>query len=155
MKDAAEGRNTMTIEERRAIFVYEAARLAAEAAGAPIIPAPWEQREGAFTDQFMEVIKRQMGPMRSMSPEEVHGSWVQAYIDMGWTYGKEYDPEAKTHPDMVPYVSLGLLEQDKDSVFMALCEIARLWIRDEPREGTHHDPTNPCCPGGCGVPDRG
>ena len=32
---------------------------------------------------------------------------------------------------MVPYHDLGQLEQDKDSVFVALCEIARLWIYDE------------------------
>jgi hypothetical protein len=30
---------------------------------------------------------------------------------------------------MVPYDDLGQLEKDKDSVFVALCEIARLWIR--------------------------
>ena len=40
------------------------------------------------------------------------------------------DPGDKTHPDLVPYAQLGRLEQDKDSVFIALCEIARLWIRE-------------------------
>jgi len=121
----------LTITERRARFVYEAARLAAIAAEAPIIPAPWTERESPFRGQFSEVIERQMGSLRSESPEELHGSWVQAYIEMGWQYGESYDPDAKTHPDMVPYSQLGQLEQDKDSVFVALCEIARLWIRDE------------------------
>ena len=118
----------MTLTERRAEFVYDAARLAAAMADAPIVPIPWRDREPAFQNQFLEVIERQCGPQRSSSPEELHGSWMQAYIDMGWVYGEKYDREKKVHPDMVPYSQLGKLEQDKDSVFVALCEIARLWI---------------------------
>lgn len=115
---------------RRAVFVYDAARLAAVASGAPIVPVPWAEREQPFKDQFLQVIERQCGPQRSRSPEELHGSWMQAYFAMGWVYGEKYDREAKTHPDLVPYADLGVLEQDKDSVFVALCEIARLYIRE-------------------------
>ena len=118
----------MDLTERRAEFVYDAARLAAVAAGAPIIPEPWADREEAFRAQFLEVIERQCGEHRSGSPEELHGSWVQAYIAMGWAWGPERNPETKTHPDMVPYDQLGSLERDKDAVFVALCEIARQWI---------------------------
>jgi hypothetical protein len=118
----------MTITERRAAFVYDAARLAAAAAGAPIVPVPWAEREEDFRSQFLEVIERQCGPNRSSSPEELHGSWMQAYIGMGWVYGETYDREKKIHPDLVPYAQLGQLEQDKDAVFVALCEIARQWI---------------------------
>ena len=113
----------------RAEFVYQAARLAALAANAPIVPAPFGEREKDFVDQFLDVIDRQCGPDRSASPEELHGSWMQAYFTNGWSYGETYDAEARTHPDLVPYANLGQLEQDKDSVFVALCEIARLWIR--------------------------
>lgn len=120
----------MTLTERRAKFVYDAARLAAEAAGAPIVPVPWVEREAPFRQQFLEVIERQCGEHRSTSPEELHGSWVQAYLAMGWTYGERYDREGKRHPDLVPYASLGKLEQDKDAVFVALCEIARKWVYD-------------------------
>lgn len=120
------------VTERRAIFVYEGARLAAVAARAPIVPVPWEQREQAFRDQFVKVIERQCGDQRSRSPEELHGSWMQAYFAMGWVYGENYDREAKTHPDLVPYADLGQLERDKDAVFVALCEIARQWIYEAP-----------------------
>ena len=92
------------------------------------MPVPWEEREQAFRDQFLSVIERQCGDQRSSSPEELHGSWMQAYFAMGWVYGDTYDRDAKTHPDLVPYVGLGQLEQDKDAVFVALCEIARQWI---------------------------
>ena len=119
------------LNERRSEFVYEAARLAAIAAGAPVIPAPWREREQEFQAQFTRVIERQCGPQRSESPEEMHGSWMQAYLNMGWTHGEDHDPSGKTHPDLVPYEKLNPLERDKDSVFLALCEIARLWIRED------------------------
>lgn len=114
--------------ERRAEFVYNAARLAAHAARAPIVPVGWDYREEDFRKQFLKVIERQCGEQRSSSPEELHGSWWQSYLAMGWTYGEHYDREKRTHPDLVPYSQLGQLERDKDAVFVALCEIARQWI---------------------------
>ncbi len=119
---------TDNLIERRAKFVYDAARLAAEASGAPIVPALWDEREEPFKEQFRKVIERQTGEQRSRSPEELHGSWMQAYFSMGWVYGEKYSRENKTHPDLVPYSELGQLERDKDAVFVALCEIARQWI---------------------------
>lgn len=116
---------------RRARFVYEGARIAAMAAFAPIVPVAWDDREDDFKAQFVEVIERQCGPQRSTSPEELHGSWVQAYLGMGWVYGETYDRENRIHPDLVPYADLGQLERDKDAVFIALCDIARQWIYEE------------------------
>jgi len=118
-----------TLTERRAEFVYNAAILAALAANAPVVPGPWAEREQDFRLQFLSVIERQCGEKRSHSPEELHGSWMQSYINMGWKHGEKYDKENRIHPDLVPYAQLGQLEQDKDAVFVALCEIARLWIR--------------------------
>jgi len=125
----------MTVTERRAEFVYDAARLAAIAARAPIIPVLWAKREQDFRDQFLKVIERQCGPQRSSSPEELHGSWMQAYFTMGWVYGPHYSRENRIHPDLVPYFQLGKLEQDKDFVFVALCAIARQWIYEQEEEG--------------------
>ena len=119
-----------TLNERRAEFVYDGARLAAIAAQAPIVPVVWDQREREFRDQFLEVIKTQCGFKRSGSPKGLHAAWMVAYLKMGWSYGDEYDRANKIHPDLVPYDDLGQLEQDKDAVLVALCEIARLWIYD-------------------------
>lgn len=121
-----------TLRERRAEFVYNAARLAATAALAPVIPVQWSEREQAFREQCLAVIERQCGSQRSTSPEELHGSWMQSYLTMGWVYGEVYDREKKTHPDLVPYAELGQLERDKDAVFIALCEIAKQFIYDQP-----------------------
>jgi len=116
------------LNDRRARFVYDAARLAAIASNAPIVPAKWDDRENSFKTQFLDVIDRQCGEHGSKSPEELHGSWMQAYQTMGWNYGETYDADAKRHPDLVPYADLGQLERDKDAVFVMLCEIARQYI---------------------------
>jgi hypothetical protein len=118
----------MSVNESRAEFVYNAARLAAIGSNAPIVPVIWAEREQPFKDQFLKVIERQCGEQRSKSPEELHGSWMQAYFAMGWKFGEKYDRENKIHPDLVPYAQLGQLEKDKDAVFLSLCEIARQWI---------------------------
>lgn len=119
---------TGELNGRRAEFIYNGARLAAIASKAPIIPVQWSEREEAFRTQFLDVIERQCGESRSMSPEELHGSWMQSYLTMGWVYGDVYDREKRIHPDLVPYAMLGQLERDKDAVFVALCEIARQFI---------------------------
>ena len=54
----------MTINKRRAEFVYEGARLAAIAAQAPIVPDHWSDREQDFKDQFLDVIERQSNRLR-------------------------------------------------------------------------------------------
>lgn len=119
-----------TLTERRAEFVYNAARLAAIGSNAPVVPVEWKDREQPFRDQFLMVIERQCGDQRCKSPQELHSSWMQAYFTMGWKYGEKYDRENKIHPDLVPYDDLGQLERDKDAVFISLCEIARLYIYD-------------------------
>lgn len=118
----------LDLNERRAIFVYEGARIAAIAAKAPIVPEVWAERDEAFRDQFLEVIFKQCSDARELNPAILHQQWVDKYLEMGWVYGEMRDPIKKTHPDMVPYDQLEQREQDKDSVFVALCEIARQWI---------------------------
>ena len=95
-----------------------------------MLHAAKEAGADAFKTQFLDVIERQCGEQRSMSPEELHGSWMQSYLTMGWVYGEAYDRERRIHPDLVPYALLGQLERDKDAVFVALCEIARQFVYD-------------------------
>lgn len=116
------------INDRRAQFVYEGARLQAIAVDALIVPEPWDEREEPFRAQFRDVVAMMCGPDRKTSPEELHDDWVKAYEKMGWTYGPERDRGRKTHPDMVAFDRLEQREQDKDAVFIALCEISRQWI---------------------------
>ena len=43
------------LNERRAEFVYNGARIAAIASKAPIVPVIWAERENAFKTQFLAV----------------------------------------------------------------------------------------------------
>jgi hypothetical protein len=119
---------TGSLSQRRAVFVYEVARLQAAAVDAPIVPEPWSQRDEAFRSQFLDVIAMMTGPQRKSDPEELHNDWWRKYEEMGWVYGPERDPVKKTHPDMVAFGELDPRERNKDAVFVALCEIARRWI---------------------------
>ena len=114
----------MKLNERRAWFVYEAARVENTAAGRPINPEPWEFRDKDFQLNMIQAVAKQCGPDRMTCPEALHDAWVDAYEEMGWKYGVKRDAKAKTHPDMVPFEELGKLEQEKDWVFFMLCEIA-------------------------------
>lgn len=115
--------------ERRAIFVYEAARLQAIAVDAPVVPEVWSERDQAFRDQFVRYVDGLCETDEFPTPEAAHDSWWRAYEEMGWVYGPVRDTEKKTHPDMVPFADLEQREQDKDAVFLALVAIARDWIR--------------------------
>jgi len=115
----------MKLLERRAWFVYEAARIENEAAGRPINPEVWEKRDKAFRQNMIEAVDKQCGENASNSVVELHDRWVSAYRKMGWKYGEVRDTKLKTHPDMVPYLALGKKEQEKDWVFYMLCKIAK------------------------------
>lgn len=143
-----QGAERMSVELRRAIFVYEAARLQAIAVDAPVVPELWPERDEAFREQFVRYVSglcvadefptpeeahescasSGMGWTYGPMPEEAHESWWRAYEGMRWTYGPIRSPDAKTHPDMVPFADLEQREQDKDAVFLALVQIARDWI---------------------------
>ena len=120
--------------ERQARFVYEVARLQALYNNAPVVPAPFDEREEEFKGQFIELIGKLMNdeidwPHNEQGFEEAHNSWMQRYFDMGWKYGEKYDPEVKTHPDLVPYKELDLREKVKDEVFLKLVEFTKNYIK--------------------------
>ena len=112
------------LNKRRAIFVYEAARIENWAANRPINSEPWQACDEKFRRNMIRAVARQCGSRKLRSPKALHDAWVRAYRRMGWRYGPERDVAKKAHPDMVPFHKLGRLEQEKDWVFYMLCEIA-------------------------------
>lgn len=120
---------TSNVVDRRARWIYEAARLEAIASQRHIIPEPFDMRDQAFQTQFHATIERLCADGYETTPETEHESWMRAYQAMGWRYGPERDVAAKTHPDMVPFEKLPRSEQEKDAVFLDLCAFARKWIR--------------------------
>lgn len=112
----------------RAHFVYEVCRIEAIASGRPIVPEVWEERPEDFREQMSKTVDRIIANPDT-TPEAEHDSWVRAYVAMGWTWGAQRDPIAKTHPDMVPFDQLSPLEQEKDAVFLAVCALAGRFVR--------------------------
>ena len=108
-------------------LVYEICRVEAELSGRPIVPELYNDRERAFTEQFEKTIERICAEDAApTTPEAEHDSWWIAYSDMGWVYGPERDPVKKTHPDMIPFNELSKAERDKDEIFLAACEFAKV-----------------------------
>lgn len=52
--------------------------------------------------------------------EDMHSNWMADKIADGWTYGPVKDPEAKTHPCMIPYAELPEFQRKKDALFLAI-----------------------------------
>ncbi len=46
-----------------------------------------------------------------------HDSWMSEKLDNGWVYGEVKDPNAKTHPCIVPFDELPAEQQVKDALF--------------------------------------
>jgi len=53
-------------------------------------------------------------------PEDSHNSWLAHKVADGWVYGDVKDPDAKTHPCIVPYDQLPEWQQKKDKLFLAI-----------------------------------
>jgi hypothetical protein len=49
-----------------------------------------------------------------------HESWMREKVTEGWVYGEVKDPEAKTHPCMVPFEELPPEQQFKDRLFRTI-----------------------------------
>ena len=57
---------------------------------------------------------------RVQQPRDSHESWSKEKIEQGWKYGPVKDPEAKTHPCLVPFTQLPPEQQAKDHLFLAV-----------------------------------
>ena len=80
--------------ERRAEFVYEGARIHALALQCPIVPKQWDEREDDFRTQFVTLISDLCEGKRDFADfKEAHDSWMKKYFEMGWVWGKDYDPK--------------------------------------------------------------
>ena len=53
-------------------------------------------------------------------PEASHGNWMKQKVEDGWVYGAKKDPDAKTHPCIVPFKELPLDQQMKDILFRSI-----------------------------------
>jgi hypothetical protein len=80
---------------------------------------PWEdapdwQRGSAFNGVLFRLTNLNAPASAS------HDSWMAQKVAEGWVYGEVKDPEARTHPCMVPFEQLSREQQFKDELFTAI-----------------------------------
>jgi hypothetical protein len=82
----------------------------------PSQPWMWEPRSlrAATTNGVRRV--RQVG----VTPQENHENWRAEKHAQGWVYGRQKDPEAKTHPCLVPWEQLPESAKRRTMVFHAV-----------------------------------
>lgn len=61
----------------------------------------------------------------NVGPEASHESWMAQKVADGWVFGELKDPEAKTHPCIVPFSELPPAQQAKDFIFRAVVHSLR------------------------------
>lgn len=106
--------------EQMAPVIWEAIRQYQAAIGDPVNP-PWdgdvpEAQRQSFIDGAIR------GALDGRSAEEQHRNWVDNRTADGWTYGDVKDPDAKTHPNLVPYHDLPAAQRRKDLISLRLVE---------------------------------
>ena len=90
--------------------------------------APGWQRESATAGVVFHVENPGAGDSAS------HDSWMAQKVQDGWRYGPVKDPEAKTHPCMVPFDQLPKDQQVKDALFASTVRTLLPLLDDEGRD---------------------
>ena len=86
--------------------------------------APEWQQKSAILGAELHLNNPDAGPQAS------HESWMKQKVEDGWVYGETKDPEAKTHPCMVPFDELPPEQRAKDFIFRGVVHaIAREMAR--------------------------
>jgi len=83
-------------------------------------PAPSPRWDDAPDWQRESAVAGVRTALDGADPEELHEAWCEHKRATGWTYGETKDPEARTHPCLVPYDELPQHQRDKDDLFAAI-----------------------------------
>lgn len=68
-------------------------------------------------------------------PSASHENWMAEKESAGWVFGEVKDPEAKTHPCMVPFGELPEPQQRKDYLFKFICAALLPMVGTDAAEG--------------------
>ena len=107
----------MTIEQIARIC-HEANRALCAATGDPS-QVTWEEApEWQRSSAFHSVRFHLEHPEAPASAS--HDAWMREKVESGWRHGEVKDPEARTHPSLVPFEQLKPEEQAKDHLFRGI-----------------------------------
>jgi hypothetical protein len=92
---------------------HEANRAWCEAHG-DTTQKPWDDAEQWQRDSAIEGVAIAVD---GATAEQQHQAWCDSKTRDGWTFGTTKDPDAKTHPCLVPYAQLPSMQKAKDSLY--------------------------------------
>ena len=81
----------------------------------------WEEAEDWQKDSAIKGVAFRINNPDS-GDDAQHNSWMKEKIDDGWVYGEVKDAEAKTHPCIVPFEELPVVQRKKDTLFCAIVD---------------------------------
>ena len=61
----------------------------------------------------------------AQDPAERHQQWTQQHVDSCWVYGKEFNENEKTHPNLLPWDELPAEVKLKAEIFMVFARLAK------------------------------
>ncbi len=56
---------------------------------------------------------------------ERHESWMAMHVEAGWKYGEEFNPQLKTHPNIMPWDELPATTRSKARIFASVSRAAK------------------------------
>lgn len=81
----------------------------------------WEEAEQWQKESAIKGVEfRRKNPDAPHSAQ--HDAWMEEKVKDGWVYGEVKDATAKTHPCLVSYDQLPLMQQKKDALFQAIVD---------------------------------
>ena len=83
----------------------------------PCPSVPWDSEPEEIRALAIEGVR---AARQGITPRQSHEDWARGKRAQGWTWGPEKDPEARTHPNLVPYDDLPPGQRDKDVMFLAI-----------------------------------
>lgn len=79
----------------------------------------WEDAPGWQRESAIEGVHKKLANPDA-TPADQHGWWMEQKLRDGWRYGATKDPEAKTHPCLLPYDELPVEQKRKDALFAGI-----------------------------------
>lgn len=98
--------------------VHEALRAWAAANGQPLMPA-WAKAPRWMKESTLESVR--FAHAHPDAPDSAqHEQWMAQKVREGWVHGERKDPDARTHPMLVPFEALPDMERRKDALVRAI-----------------------------------
>jgi RyR domain-containing protein len=104
-------------DEQLARLVHEVNRAWQGEHGDDAPSLPWACESDHIRHTTLAGVRR---ARTGITPEQHHDAWCEAKRAAGWVWGPVKDPDAKTHPCLLPYGQLPEHQQAKDRVFLAI-----------------------------------